>query len=137
MPQYDYVYVANICLGTNMQQAIDAFREAESYNGPSIVVALCPCISWGTHDGMATNIRLAKEGVKAGFWPLFRFDPRRIAEGKDPLQVDYAKSTGSMEEFLGKQTASPRWTAVCPGTRRCCKASWQKRVPMTTPPSSA
>lgn len=92
-----------------MQQAIDAFREAESYNGPSIVVALCPCISWGTHDGMATNIRLAKEGVKAGFWPLFRFDPRRIAEGKDPLQVDCAKPTGSMEEFLGKQN---RFTAL-------------------------
>lgn len=103
MLQYDYVYVANICLGANMQQAIDAFREAESYNGPSIVVALCPCISWGIHGGMATNIRLAKEGVKAGFWPLFRFDPRRATEGKDPLQVDYAQPTGNMEDFLNKQ----------------------------------
>jgi len=109
MLQYDYVYVANICLGANMQQTIDAFREAESYNGPSIVVALCPCISWGIHGGMATNIRLAKEGVKAGFWPLFRFDPRRAAAGKDPLQVDYAQPTGNMEEFLNKQN---RFTAL-------------------------
>ena len=109
MLQYDYVYVANISLGADMQQAIDAFREAESYDGPSIVVALCPCISWGIHGGMATNVAMSKEAVKCGFWPLFRFDPRRRAQGKDPLQVDYAQPTGNMQEFLNKQN---RFTAL-------------------------
>lgn len=103
MMAYGYVYVAQICLGANMQQAIDALREAESYDGPSIVIALCPCISWGLKAGMGTSIRASKEAVEAGYWPLFRFDPRLAQQGKDPLTVDCAAPNGSMKDFLAGQ----------------------------------
>ena len=103
MMAYGYVYVAQICLGANMQQAIDALREAENYDGPSIVIALCPCISWGLKAGMGTSIRASKEAVEAGYWPLFRFDPRLAQQGKNPLTVDCAAPNGSMKDFLAGQ----------------------------------
>ena len=103
MMAYGYVYVAQICLGANMQQAIDALREAEAYDGPSIVIALCPCISWGLKAGMGTSIAASKEAVEAGYWPLFRFNPAAAAVGKDPLTVDCAAPNGSMASFLAGQ----------------------------------
>ncbi len=103
MMAYGYVYVAQICLGANMQQAINALREAEAYDGPSIVIALCPCISWGLKAGMGTSIAASKEAVKAGYWPLFRFNPAAAADGKDPLTVDYSAPNGSMASFLAGQ----------------------------------
>lgn len=103
MMQYGYVYVAQVCLGADMGQTIRALREAESYDGPSIVIALCPCISWGIKGGMGTNLRVAREGVRAGYWPLFRFNPQLAAVGKDPLTVDYHAPDGKLEAFLGDQ----------------------------------
>ncbi len=101
--QYDYVYVAQVCLGANMEQTITALREAEAYDGPSIVIALCPCISWGIKGGMSTNLRVAREGVQAGYWPLFRFNPALRGEGKDPLVLDYHAPDGSLDDFLARQ----------------------------------
>ncbi len=101
--QYDYVYVAQVCLGANMEQTITALREAEAYDGPSIVIALCPCISWGIKGGMSTNLRVAREGVHAGYWPLFRFNPALRGEGKDPLVLDYHAPDGSLDDFLARQ----------------------------------
>jgi pyruvate-ferredoxin/flavodoxin oxidoreductase len=101
--QYGYVYVAQVCLGANMMQTINALREAEAYDGPSIVIALCPCISWGIKGGMSTNLRVAREGVHAGYWPLFRFNPQRAAQGENPLTVDYRKPDGGLDDFLNKQ----------------------------------
>lgn len=103
MAQYHYVYVAQVCLGADMAQTIKALREAESFDGPSIVIALCPCISWGIKGGMSTNLRVAREGVKAGYWPLFRYDPRLYDEGKDPWVIDSKKPDGNLEDFLEKQ----------------------------------
>ncbi len=101
--QYDYVYVAQVCLGANMEQTITALREAEAYDGPSIVIALCPCISWGIKGGMSTNLRVAREGVRAGYWPLFRFNPLRAAQGENPLTVDFRKPDDDLDDFLDKQ----------------------------------
>ena len=103
MMQYGYVYVAQVCLGANRQQAITALCEAEAYDGPSIVIALCPCISWGIKGGMSTNLRVAREGVEAGYWPLFRFNPQRAAAGTDPLTVDYQAPDGHLDDFLNRQ----------------------------------
>ena len=100
MMAYDYVYVAQIALGANMMQAIKALREAESYDGPSIVIALCPCISWGIHKGMGVTIAEQKRAVKSGFWPLFRFNPALREQGKDPLTIDCQDPDGTLEEFL-------------------------------------
>ena len=103
MMQYGYVYVAQVCLGADMEQTIRALREAEAYDGPSIVIALCPCISWGIKGGMSTNLRVAREGVEAGYWPLFRFNPQRAAAGADPLTVDYQAPDGHLDDFLNRQ----------------------------------
>ena len=86
-----------------MGQTIAALREAEAYDGPSIVIALCPCISWGIKGGMSTNLRVAREGVHAGYWPLFRFNPMLAAAGKDPLAVDYQAPDDGLDDFLAKQ----------------------------------
>ncbi len=109
MMAYDYVYVAQVCLGADMQQTITALREAEAYDGPSIVICLCPCISWGLKEGMSTVVSAQKQAVKAGYWPLFRFNPMLAAKGKDPLTIDYKTPDGKLEEFLDGQN---RYTSL-------------------------
>lgn len=104
MMAYGTVYVASIALGAGYQQAIDAMREAESYPGPSIVICYCPCINHGIRAGMGTTIVEEKRAVESGYWPLYRYDPRRAAEGKNPLQVDYKAPDGTLASFLAGES---------------------------------
>jgi pyruvate-ferredoxin/flavodoxin oxidoreductase len=83
---YDNVYVAQIAMGANDQQTIRAFIEAESYPGPSLIIAYSHCIAHGIN--MAHGLEQQKLAVDSGYWPLFRFDPRLKAEGKNPFQLD-------------------------------------------------
>ncbi len=83
---YGYVYVAHVAMGANENQLIRAFREAESYNGPSLVIAYSHCIAHGID--MAKGINQQKLATESGYWPLYRFDPRLRPEGKNPLQLD-------------------------------------------------
>ena len=83
---YGYVYVAQIALGSNMNQVIKAFREAESYNGPSLIIAYSHCINQGIDMMKGQNQQ--KIAVESGVWPLYRYDPRLKAEGKNPFQLD-------------------------------------------------
>lgn len=86
---YGYVYVAQVALGANQAQALKAIREAEAYDGPSIVIAYSPCISHGLVAGMgASNGGQQKDAVASGYWHLYRYDPRLEAEGKNPMQLD-------------------------------------------------
>jgi pyruvate-ferredoxin/flavodoxin oxidoreductase len=85
---YGSVYVAHIALGADMSQAVKAISEAEAYNGPSVVIAYAPCINHGIKGGMANMIAEQKRAVEAGYWHLFRYDPTRKAEGKNPFQLD-------------------------------------------------
>lgn len=126
--QYGYVYVAQVCLGANMQQYIDALLEAESYDGPSIVITLCPCISWGLKEGMGTSIRASKEAVEAGYWPLFRFDPRKAQAGQEPLTIDYRKPDGKLTDFLAKQDRYASLAARQPELSRRLQSELAKDV---------
>eukprot|EP01084_Bolivina_argentea_P146056 255853_1 len=82
---YENIYVASIALGADYEQTCAAFREAESYNGVSVLVALAPCIDWGINmKDMMTNQKLA---VDTGYWSLYRFDPQRIDEKKNTIQI--------------------------------------------------
>lgn len=126
--QYGYVYVAQVCLGADMQQVIDALREAESYDGPSIVIALCPCISWGLKEGMSTVVRASKQAVKAGYWPLFRFDPRKAAAGADPLTIDYQRPDGKLADFLARQDRYASLAARKPELSRRLQSELAKDV---------
>ncbi len=100
---YGYVYVAQISQGADMNQCIKAFNEAESYNGPSIIIAYAPCINHGIKGGMANAQKVEKNAVTSGYWNLLRFDPRLKAEGKNPLIIDSKEPTTSYQDFLNNE----------------------------------
>jgi len=83
---YEHVYVARVAFGAKDAQTVKAFQEAESYRGPSLIIAYSPCIAHG-YD-LAHGLDQQKAAVDSGHWPLFRFDPRRLAAGQKPLQLD-------------------------------------------------
>ena len=83
---YGYVYVAQVAMGANDRQTIRAFLEAESYDGPALIIAYSTCIAHGIN--MRLGMEQEKLAVQSGYWPLYRYDPRRRAEGKNPLQLD-------------------------------------------------
>jgi len=85
---YGYVYVAQVSIGANQSQFFKALREAEEYNGPSLIIAYSPCINHGLRNGMGKTQAQGKAAVEAGYWHLYRFDPRLEAEGKNPFQLD-------------------------------------------------
>jgi pyruvate-ferredoxin/flavodoxin oxidoreductase len=83
---YGYVYVAQVAMGHSDTQTLRAFREAEAYDGPSLILAYSPCIEHGID--MADGLSQQDLAVKSGIWPLFRYNPDRVDEGKNPLQLD-------------------------------------------------
>jgi pyruvate-ferredoxin/flavodoxin oxidoreductase len=97
---YGYVYVAQVSMGANYQQTLKAFLEAESYDGPSIIIAYAPCINHGIRAGMGKSITQMKNAVEAGYWNMLRYDPRLAAEGKNPLSVDSKAPTTNYQDFI-------------------------------------
>ena len=85
---YGHVYVAQIAHGASQAQMLKAIKEAESYNGPSLIIAYSPCINHGLKVGMGRSQEQAKLAVECGYWTMFRYDPRLEAEGKNPFQLD-------------------------------------------------
>ncbi|MFP4186927.1 MAG: pyruvate:ferredoxin (flavodoxin) oxidoreductase [Acholeplasmataceae bacterium] len=85
---YGHVYVAQVSHGASPAQVLKAFKEAESYDGPSIIIGYAPCIEHGIKGGLANSFSQAKLATECGYWPTFRYDPRRTEEGKNPLQMD-------------------------------------------------
>ncbi|MBN2259133.1 MAG: pyruvate:ferredoxin (flavodoxin) oxidoreductase [Clostridiales bacterium] len=101
---YGYVYVAQVAMGSNQNQFMKALKEAESYDGPSIVIAYAPCIAHGIKTGMGTTQRQEKKAVAAGYWHLWRFDPRLKDQGKNPFVLDSKEPTESFQDFLLSET---------------------------------
>ncbi|OPJ57708.1 pyruvate:ferredoxin (flavodoxin) oxidoreductase [Clostridium oryzae] len=97
---YGYVYVAQIAMGANMNQTIKAITEAESYKGPSLIIAYAPCISHGIKTGMGTSQKEEKKAVEAGYWHLYRYNPMLAEEGKNPFVMDSKEPTESFREFI-------------------------------------
>ena len=98
---YETVYVAHVAFGGKDMQTLKAFMEAESYPGPSLIIAYSPCIAHGVD--LKYNLRQQDLAVKAGHWTLFRFDPRRIAEGKNPLQLDSKEPSIPFADFANTE----------------------------------
>ncbi len=94
---YGNIYVAKVALGANPAQAVKAFVEAEAYPGPSLIIAYSQCINHGID--MTTGYEEQKKAVACGHWPLYRFDPRLKAEGKNPLQLDSKAPTVKFEDY--------------------------------------
>jgi pyruvate-ferredoxin/flavodoxin oxidoreductase len=99
--QYRHVYVAQVAFGAKDSQTVTAFREAESYNGPALIIAYSHCIAHGfpLHLG-AEQQKLA---VESGFWPLFRYDPRLAATG-EPFKLDSPPPKGDLDKFTANET---------------------------------
>ena len=95
---YGYVYVASVAMGANKNQFMKAVTEAESYDGPSLIIAYAPCINHGINMGNSQNEE--KRAVETGYWPLYRFDPRLKQEGKNPFILESKEPTGDFREFL-------------------------------------
>ena len=85
---YGYVYVAQIAMGANQSQTLKAIREAEAYDGPSLIIAYAPCINHGLKAGMGKAQTEEANAVECGYWHLYRFNPDLEAEGKNPMQLD-------------------------------------------------
>lgn len=97
---YGYVYVAQVAMGADKNQFLKAITEAESYNGPSLIIAYSPCINHGLRSGMGKSQEEEERAVKAGYWHLYRYDPRLEAQGKNPFQLDSKDPTESFRDFI-------------------------------------
>ena len=97
---YGYVYVAQIAMGANPAQALTAIKEAESYDGPSLIIAYAPCINHGLKAGMDKAMLEMKNAVRSGYWNLLRYDPRKREAGVNPLSIDNPKPTEKYRDFI-------------------------------------
>jgi len=107
---YGYVYVAQVAMGSSQNQYFKTIREAEEYPGPSLIIAYSPCINQGPKNGMGKSQAQAEDAVTAGYWHLFRYDPRLEAEGKNPFQLDSKEPDWSkFQDFLKSEV---RYTSL-------------------------
>ena len=131
MMTYGNVYVASIALGANYQQAVDAFVEADAYNGPSLVIAYCPCIEHGIRvndnvAGMSNSIVEEKKAVECGYWQIYRFNPD-APQGQPQLTVDYSKPDDSMPDFLDREDRYADLKALDPAAAAVLRPELQTR----------
>lgn len=97
---YDNVYVAKVAMGANPAQLVTALKEAEQHRGPSLIIAYAPCINHGLVNGMGKTQAEEKLAVECGYWPLFRYIPERLDEGKNPFVLDSGEPNGKLREFM-------------------------------------
>ena len=111
---YGYVYVTSVAMGASKNQLVKALKEAESYPGPSLIIAYSPCINHGLKTGMGKSQEEEKLAVESGYWPLYRYDPRLAEEGKNPFQLDYKEPDGTIHDFLMREVRYAALTKTFP-----------------------
>ena len=111
---YGYVYVAQIAMGASPMQTIRAITEAESYPGPSLIIAYAPCINHGISKGMSITQLESKMAVDAGYWHLYRYNPQLKEEGKNPFILDSKEPTASYKDFLMREVRYSSLTRTFP-----------------------
>jgi pyruvate-ferredoxin/flavodoxin oxidoreductase len=99
---YGYVYVAKVAMGANDQHTLRAFLEADAYEGPSLILAYSHCIAHGID--MRKGLDQQRLAVQSGIWPLFRYNPMLLEEGKSPLSIDSKEPTVSVEAYAYNET---------------------------------
>jgi pyruvate-ferredoxin/flavodoxin oxidoreductase len=104
---YGNVYVARVAIGANDAQTVRTFLEAEAYDGPSLIIAYAHCIAHGID--IAQGLHQQKLAVETGYWPIFRYNPALIKEGKNPMRLDSKAPKLPLKEFLQHET---RFTAL-------------------------
>lgn len=112
---YGHVYVAQVSMGANQGQVIKAMKEAESYQGPSVLIAYSPCIEHGIKGGLMNHQITQKKAVESGYFNIFRYDPRLESDGKNPLQLDSKEPNFDLfKEFLVTETRFSQLSKVNP-----------------------
>ena len=106
---YGYVYVAQVGMGADKNQLLKAITEAESYDGPSLIICYAPCINHGIKKGMGKTQEDTKDAVETGYWHLYRFNPELKKEGKNPFALDSKEPKRDFREFLMGQV---RYTSL-------------------------
>jgi pyruvate-ferredoxin/flavodoxin oxidoreductase len=99
---YGYVYVAHVAMGSNDQQTLRAFLEADAYNGPSLIIAYSHCIAHGID--MQKGLEQQKLAVNSGIWPLYRYNPTLADEGKNPLLLDSKDPSVPVQDYAYNET---------------------------------
>lgn len=120
---YGYVYVAQVGMGADKNQFMKAITEAESYDGPSLIIAYAPCINHGIREGMGRAQANIKQAVDCGYWHLYRFNPMLAEEGKNPFTLDSKEPTASFREFLNGQV---RYTSLAKGFPETAEGLFEK-----------
>jgi len=131
---YKHVYVAQISLGANPLAAIKAFKEAESYNGPSLIICYCPCVNQGIKGGLVNSIKEEKDAVECGYFTTFRYDPRKLEKGEPALTLDCKEPDFSkLRDFIMHETRFSQLPVVNPAhaeelltkTEKYAKGRWE------------
>jgi pyruvate-ferredoxin/flavodoxin oxidoreductase len=136
---YGNIYVARIAMGASDTQTLRAFIEAESYDGPSLIVAYSHCIAHG-YD-MKYGLEQQKKATMSGHWPLYRYDPRRVAQGQPGLVLDSKAPSIPLEDYMYAETRYRMLSQTNPDeARRLLKlaqedvqASWQRYEQLAKP----
>ncbi len=138
---YGTVYVAQISLGANPVAAIKALKEAESYDGPSLIICYAPCANHGIKGGLANSMRQERLAVECGYFPIFRYDPRNVAAGKPGLTIDaykaadgYQPDFSKFREFIMTETRYSQLPRVNPAhaeellakSEKCAQDRWER-----------
>lgn len=123
---YGNVYVAKIAMGANDAQTIKAILEAEAYDGPSLIIAYSHCIAHGIN--MAKGLESQKSAVESGHWPLFRYNPDNVHEGKNPLKLDSKAPKIRLEDYIYKETRYKMLTKAQPEIARNLLSQAQAEV---------
>ena len=97
---YGYIYVAQIALGADMNQAFKAISEAEAYPGPSLIIAYAPCINHGLKAGMGKSSEEERRAVECGYWCNWRYNPELLEQGKNPFHLDSREPKGNFRDYL-------------------------------------
>ncbi|MDR0340241.1 MAG: pyruvate:ferredoxin (flavodoxin) oxidoreductase, partial [Puniceicoccales bacterium] len=123
---YGHVYVAQVALGARDSQTVQAFQEAESFSGPALIIAYCPCIAHGFE--MREQLEHQKRAVASGYWPLYRFDPRRAEKGENPLRLDSFDPTEDVGDFMAQENRFSQLTRSQPAVAERLTAAARKFV---------
>jgi pyruvate-ferredoxin/flavodoxin oxidoreductase len=123
---YGYVYVACVSMGADKQQTLKAFREAEAYKGPSLIIAYAPCINQGIRSGMGKSMEEGKLAVQSGYWPLYRYNPDLKKEGKNPFILESKAPNGSLQEFLDGENRYRQLAKIDPEASKLLKNELEK-----------
>ena len=129
---YKNIYVASIAIGADARQAIKALTEANSYNGPALIIAYSPCQQHGMPSqlGMSHQADEQRKAVECGYWPLYRYDPRRAEKGENPFQLDFKKLKGKVADYLSGENRYTSLERSQPEVAKDLHETLQKQIDM-------